>query len=263
MALRHEVAWATQQGTTHQVNQDAGGAWTWTRQDGSPASLLAVADGVSAGRTSEHASRLVVDRLHDQVGPIVRNESERLSSVREALLETAQRASDEIARRPFAPPGQPDATTLVAAACLEGDGIGVWCGDSRVYLIRAGNEVTRLTSDHSWTEDAVNSGRMTPEEAARDPRARMITRWLGPQPAAVTAVELFTFGLQVGDTLLCCTDGLTVYFAAPRGDEREMAVVLGESETLDRGVQSLIEIAVDRGGHDDITVAALRILESA
>lgn len=261
MALRHVVAWATQQGKTHQVNQDAGGAWTWTRQDGSPASLLAVADGVSAGRTSEDASRLVVDRLRDHVGPIVRNDSERLSSVREGLLETAQSASEEIARRPFAPPGQPDATTLVAVACLGGDGIGVWCGDSRVYLVTAGNEVTRLTSDHSWTEDAVNSGRMTPDEAARDPRARMITRWLGPQPATATAVELFTFGLQAGDTLLCCTDGLTVYFAAPRGDEGELAAALGDGERLDREVQALIEIAVERGGHDDITVAALRVLE--
>lgn len=253
------MAFKTDIGRSHAVNQDAGGAWSWQRPDGTPATLLVVADGVSSGRRSEDVSRLVTDRMRaafeQSLGRVVVTVQTLLSSLSEAVVE----ANHEIAGRPHGSPGTADATTLALAFCLGRAGGGIWVGDSRVYKVDQ-EGIQQLTRDHSWAESVVSQGYLTAEQAAADPRAHMITRWLGPPDQPNPGEETFTFEAADGDFLLCCSDGLYGYFASPEPGPGEMtAVMRSHGDNLQAAVNHLVDLALERGGHDNITVAALRI----
>jgi serine/threonine protein phosphatase PrpC len=255
----HRVAFKTDIGRSHRVNQDAGGAWTWMRPDGLPATLLVVADGVSAGRRSEDVSRLVSERLHEVVGPLLQDTSQTVGEVTRHVLELVRQANHEVASRPHVTPASADATTLVAAFCIGNQGAGVWVGDSRVYRIEGG-VTTQLTRDHSWAEGAVSQGFMTPEQAASDPRAHMITRWLGPPDQEDPGVESFDFELSPGAVIVCCSDGLYGYFSPPKSDADEMTrIVEARAPDLQAAADYLVDLALERGGHDNITIAALQL----
>ena len=262
MPVKHQVAWSTLMGRTHRVNQDTGGAWSCTRPDGSAASLIAVADGVSAGHTSEEASRIAIDKIQERLLPLLSASADPLGTLREALVEAARDANHEIAKRPHVSGAYADATTLVAALCVGRQGVGMWCGDSRGYHAQSGVAIERVTRDHSWAEGVVSSGAMSNEQAAHDPRAHMITRWLGPPDQEDPGIEVFRFDLRAGDVVFCCSDGLYTYFAPPEGDEIEMATALQNgASSLQEAVDGLVQIALQRGGHDDITLSAMRLVD--
>jgi serine/threonine protein phosphatase PrpC len=257
--LTHRTACATHIGRTHSTNQDAGGAWTWTRDDGLAVSLLIVADGVSSGRHSEAASRLVVDRIHGQLEESLANVANPMDLVVEQLVTAARSASQEIADRRQEALSSAGATTLVAAVCIGDEVAGAWIGDSRIYLLSA-DGLSRLSRDHSWAEGVVSRGIMSEEQAALDPRAHMITRWLGPQETGSPDLDTFRIQLAAGDVLLCCSDGLYGYFSPPQGSEKEMAGVLKRDSGLQERLDDLVAIVLERGGHDDITAAAVQLI---
>lgn len=253
----HSVACRTDIGHSHHVNQDAGGAWSWMRSDGTPVSLVIVADGVSAGRHSEGASRLAVDVIAEQMESEVADPSCTADSLLRRLIDAAKEANLRVAKRPHHSVSSADATTLVAAFCIGGEGGGVWCGDSRVYLVTR-DGIERLTRDHSWAEGVVSHGLMTVEDAARDPRAHMITRWLGPPEQEDPGLEAFRFQMSVGDFVVCCSDGLYMYFSPPVARESEIAQVLrAHRDDLQGAIDALVEEALRRGGRDNITIAVV------
>lgn len=252
----HLVAFTTDIGRTHEINQDAGGVWTWTR-DGAPISLLVVADGVSAGSKSEEASRLAVRIIEERVEAQVTSGTLDLDTLLLTLTEAARDANQAIAQRPHSSLARADATTLVAAVCVGGDCGGVWCGDSRAYKIQ-GERAEALTRDHSWSEEVTASGTMTREQAQQDPRARMITRWLGPPNQEDPGLETFRLTLEPGESLALCSDGLFTYFSDPTGREDELARVIAEHPDNPRGAANqLVATALRRGGRDNISIAIL------
>ncbi|GAC1462326.1 MAG: hypothetical protein PVSMB7_02280 [Chloroflexota bacterium] len=260
---RHVVAYRTDVGTAHRVNQDSGGGWTWIRPDGTCASLLVVADGVSAGRNSEEASRLATDILFTRLKPVLTDERASFEDVEAAMIDAARAANHDIAIRPHDTLMSADATTLVAA-CLVHDAVaGIWCGDSRVYVVEPERSV-RLTRDHSWAEHAVHTGLVSAERAALDPRAHMITRWLGPPEQEDPGIEAFRLRLRADSVLLCCSDGLYGYYLPTvHAHENEMATILFDHRNdLQGGVDELVRVALERGGRDNITASAVKIESS-
>lgn len=218
-----------------------------------------MADGVSSGPTSEVASGIAIATLKSSIDAIAPEAG--LEALAAALRDAAGAASREIAGE-LPPSASSDATTLAACCCLGADIVGVWAGDSRAYRID-GSEATRLTRDHSWAEGVVGRGLMTPEQAERDPRAHAITRWLGPQSEGEFEVDSFRLTLDPGEIILCCSDGLYGYFVAPLGSEVEMAETLGNcGDDLQGGLDRLVSRALQRGGHDDITGAGIRVVRS-
>jgi serine/threonine protein phosphatase PrpC len=255
----HRIAFKTDMGRSHRVNQDAGGAWTFTRPDGQAATLLVVADGVSAGRRSQDVSRLVSQVLSARIFPLVQDPAWTVDRLLEELAGQVRALNHEIASRPHSSPASADATTLVAAVCVGDRGAGLWVGDSRLYRLE-GADVTQLTRDHSWAEGAVSGGFMTAEQAAADPRAHMITRWLGPPDREDPGIESFYFDLNPDSVILCCSDGLYGYFSPPISSAAEMAaLVQAHVPDLQAAAAHLVDRALERGGHDDITVAALQL----
>ena len=143
--------------------------------------------------------------------------------------------------------------TTICAVGLTGDGAlaVVNVGDSRAYVLRD-DSMTQLTNDHSVTADLVRRGELSEQEAVNHPQRSILTRALGVGPeveldgAAVPAV--------VGDRLLLCTDGL---FNEVSDDE--IASLLAATQEPQATADALVELAVSRGGRDDVAVVVAAV----
>ena len=120
-------------------------------------------------------------------------------------------------------------------------------GDSRVYLLRDG-EFKQMTLDHSLVEQLVREGVLTEEEAQNHPMRNIITRALGTDD--YVAVDAQDIPVEENDVYLLCSDGLSNYLEE---DELLHAVQNQPSDAL---CDHLVQIALDRGGRDNITVVA-------
>lgn len=138
--------------------------------------------------------------------------------------------------------------TTVVVAVIKGDEVAIaHVGDSRIYLIN--DEITQITRDHSVVQTLIESGELSPEDAAIHPRKNVITRALGvEEDVTVDTVELI---MQENETLLLCTDGLTNFTKIDdilkTFKENDIALV----------PEKLIELANAGGGGDNITAVTL------
>jgi serine/threonine protein phosphatase PrpC len=127
----------------------------------------------------------------------------------------------------------------------------VHAGDSRAYLFRDG-ELEQLTSDHTLVQVLVDGGVISPEDARRHHRRHVVTNVIGGPSEGVSA-EIHKLSLLDGDTLLFCTDGLT----EPVGDDA-IAEVLNHHLDPDDACTRLVDLALNRGGPDNVTVIFVR-----
>jgi len=125
-------------------------------------------------------------------------------------------------------------------------------GDSRAYLTRAGY-AHRLTRDHSVVEELLQTGALHPDQAAAHPDAHHITRALGMSPDIEVTVSA-AIEIDVDDVVLLCSDGLTDLV-----QDEEIARVLTAEPNAESASHSLVALANQRGGHDNITVQVLRV----
>jgi protein phosphatase len=122
-------------------------------------------------------------------------------------------------------------------------------GDSRAYLFTAGKLVP-LTMDHSWVSEQVRMGLLSDEEAARHPLRNVITKALGTRDQA--EADVMTVKPAIGDRLLLCTDGLNSMVT-----DGEISDVLAHGLGLDATCRTLLDLANERGGEDNITVVMI------
>jgi protein phosphatase len=141
-------------------------------------------------------------------------------------------------------------------------------GDSRIYL-RRGDSISQLTIDHTWVQEAIESGILTPDQARSHPNAHLIRRFLGSKQPAIPDFRLHLrpgesdqqavanqgMRLEPGDSLLLCSDGLTDLVS-----DDEINAALG-NQPLQKALDGLIELANKRGGHDNITIIGIQIPE--
>lgn len=169
--------------------------------------------------------------------------------------------------------GDSPACTYVAAVVRGGEAVVSWIGDSRAYWLAEDGSSRLLSTDDSWAEEIANAGIMSREEAARDRRAHVLTRWLGRDapggPAHARRVRLGTPGL-----LLLCSDGLWNHLPDPEVLARLARPALGgtsAAENVDDGVPdhpalaaaaALLAAALDDGGHDNTTMAIVPVVPS-
>lgn len=148
-------------------------------------------------------------------------------------------------------------STCVLALVSDAGALIAHVGDSRALLVR-GVEVKPLTRDHSLVEQLLASGVLTPERAANHPEANRITRALGMNPNVEVEVSKSWIPLQRGDVMVLATDGLTDLV-----EDDDLRTVVRSQIALGPAVvaQQLVELANARGGHDNITVQILHVLE--
>ncbi len=126
-------------------------------------------------------------------------------------------------------------------------------GDSRVYLLRDG-ALQQLTKDHSYVQEQVDAGFLTPEQARYHPYSNVITRCVGASPDVEP--DVYQGEVRVGDLFLVASDGLTGMV-----DDRRLQALLMSRAEPERKVHSLIAEANGRGGLDNITAIVVQVVE--
>jgi PPM family protein phosphatase len=150
--------------------------------------------------------------------------------------------------------------TLVSALCRGAHLVIGWVGDSRAYWFDATGG-RRLTVDDSFAEEGIAKGLLTPEQAANSPFLHSITHWVGPN-APERPPQTVELDVERPGRLVLCTDGLWNYAADPEELGRVLEGV-PEGAAPVAVARALVDMANDRGGHDNITVAVIDIDPSA
>lgn len=219
------------------------------------AHLYVVCDGVGGNAAGEVASNIAVRTLIESFEAQTQAMGEGAELPVEVRLLHAIQEANRVVRETAESNSQFEkmGTTLVCA-CLDGSRILIAnVGDSRAYLIRK-SACLQITQDHSLVDEQVRHGVLTPEMAAASSLQSVITRAIG----AVEIVEpdFFAAELQPEDMLLLASDGLTRYLQPP-----EIASAASGTMELPEICHSLVELAKQRGGADNITCIVLRAID--
>jgi serine/threonine protein phosphatase PrpC len=212
--------------------------------------LAVVADGMGGHNAGEHASRLTVDTIARSYFQSTDDPGEALdNAISEANLTVYVTARANSAMKGMG-------TTCVAVAVCDEKVWWAWVGDSRLYLLRDG-KTYRLTEDHTVVQEMVRNGWMTREEAQTHHDRNVLERAIGTRKTVSAGVSEAPLHLQAGDRLLLCSDGLHDLL----GDE-EIAALAGKT-TVTEGAEQLLQTALMRGGHDNVSVVLLEVKDQA
>lgn len=234
---RYVAAASSDTGQIRAANEDS-----WHAGD----SVFAVADGMGGHVAGEVASATALEPVAELDGRVFGDASGALEALREAVLT----ANTIVHGKSSSDPRFEGMGTTLTAAMIEHRRLHIaHVGDSRAYLFR-NDRLVQLTHDHTLVQALVDEGQIDQGEAASHPQRSIITRAIGVDRNV--AVDALTFELEPGDRVLLCSDGLTTVVTDP-----EIAGVLREASDVDEVVTTLIELANEEGGPDNITVVAL------
>lgn len=132
--------------------------------------------------------------------------------------------------------------------------VALHIGDSRMYRVRD-DEIETITTDHSWVQQQIDVGEITIDEARFHPMKNVIMRSLG-YDISVEA-DLFTLDLKPGDRLLIASDGLT-----NKVTDNDILSAILRTDNPRAALQGLTQLALERGGEDNITSVLIRVVES-
>ncbi len=214
----------------------------------SGSNLFAVADGMGGHAGGDVASSLAVARLESVDQPFDSTSQAELA-LRHAIADAAGELSETVRIRPeLAGMG----TTVSALVMVDEYAVIAHIGDSRIYLYRD-DTLTQITTDHTFVQRLVDSGRITPEEARYHPRRSVLMRVLGDMDTD-PEVDTFIMPTQPGDRWLLCSDGLTGVV-----DEAHMAKVLTQGLPPGRTADILLKQALDGGAPDNVTIVLVDV----
>jgi protein phosphatase len=211
--------------------------------------LFVVADGMGGHAAGEVASEMAVQIVARELAPVA---DVRAAEARGRMTQALRAANTAIYERMLAEVDkQGMGTTASVLMMSHGRYLIGQVGDSRIYLLRDGG-LSQLTKDHSYVQEQVDAGFLTPEQARYHPYSNVITRCVGASDTVEP--DLYDGELRVGDTFLVASDGLTGMV-----DDRRLQQLLLARSTPGRIVDALIAEANGRGGLDNITAIVVRI----
>jgi protein phosphatase len=215
-------------------------------------SLFMVADGMGGAAAGELASAMATDLIYHHLSTAwAQDPSPSPGRFAYRMKEAVELANEQLYTYAREHPEVRGMGTTVTAAGVFGDDLYLTqIGDSRGYLVRNG-EAIQLTKDQSLMQRLVDAGELTPEEAEQSERRNIILQALGPDPRV--KVDLTRQTLRKGDVLIICSDGLSGLVK-----REEFAQLAGKYPDLPELCSSLIDLANERGGPDNITVVAAR-----
>jgi serine/threonine protein phosphatase PrpC len=252
------VAAVSDRGLRHHRNEDAFALAAASLPDGSPAVAAVVCDGVSTAYRPDDASAAAAAAGSESLLGALEHGTDPGEAMRAALMaafDAVSAIADEEPPQAGAHHNAPACT--IVSAVVTGDLFTVgWIGDSRAYWIPddRGAPAARLTEDDSWAARMVAHGLMSHAEAYADERAHAITGWLGADAVEVDP-HVAAFQPDSPGVVVVCTDGLWNYV--------ESAAELAEATPADArtrplaSAKALLGVALDGGGHDNVTVAVL------
>ncbi|MGA8248415.1 MAG: protein phosphatase 2C domain-containing protein, partial [Nocardioides sp.] len=234
MTFRLQYAAISDVGRVRKDNQDSGYAGPW---------LLTVCDGVGGAARGDLASSTAIGQLRrlDQPPAEDDDEDHRLELVAGAL----HRASDRIGDLVDEEPALSGTSTTATVALFDGERLAMGhVGDSRAYLFR-GQEISQLTSDHTFVQSLIDDGRITEEDARTHPHRNLILKAL--DGVHEVDPDLFTVQLAEHDRILLCSDG-----ASGSLDNGRLADILATGSP-DYAAVELVRASLEAGSTDNVT----------
>jgi protein phosphatase len=227
---------------------------------GSQGKLLLVADGMGGHSGGKRASALAVETLtHYLLNTMpwffrlhAGSDADLPEELR-AALEQCQKRIEEAASTD--PQRAHMGTTLTMAYLLWPRLYVVHAGDSRCYLMRGGR-LEQVTRDHTVAQRMVDQGVLEPEQAEGSRWSHILYNCIGGGSSQLSA-DVYKATLQMGDSLLLCTDGLSK--VAPEAQVRDL---LARRQSAEETCRQLVALANERGGPDNITVVVAHFLEA-
>ena len=218
--------------------------------------LFVLADGLGGYNAGEVASTMAVSSLLSGLGSELEqahsNEDGNFDPAR-ALRDALIDMNDEIFRAALnSTVYEGMATTAVVAWFLGGRLWVAHAGDSRLYRYRAG-ALQQVTKDHSFSQELLDAGMISEEEARVLPAKNLVTRAVGASPSLDP--EVHDYELESGDILLLCSDGLTEMVS-----NADIGAMVGNDESdIAQAARRLVEAANDAGGRDNCSVILVRV----
>jgi len=253
----------TDPGSQGRINEDSYdiASFTISEDDETPVLVAVIADGIGGHKAGEIASKIAVATILSAIAES--DGSDPIWILKSALLEANHsiiaEAGDDDTRQGMG-------STVVCALVIDQALYIATLGDSRIYLIRD-QVVQQLNIDHTWVQEAMESGIINEEEARNHPRRHLIRSYLGSADPIQPDLRLYLdqnenqeqakanqgLPLVPGDNLLLCTDGLTDLVA-----EDEFLEILESGGSEEERLGKLVDLANMRGGHDNITIILLQ-----
>lgn len=218
--------------------------------------VFVVADGMGGALGGSIASRLTVNAIENfwKEQPCDLSDVEAIAAW---LAEAVNKANETVFGFSEENPSVKGmgTTVVVGVQDLKGSIHIGHLGDSRAYLIR-GEEWEVLTQDHSLVMELFRGGHITEEQMKESPFKHYITRCVGHKDRV--ELEHNPKELQSGDWILLCTDGLTAVL-----QDDEIAEVLREAADPEKACQKLVDLTLEGGAPDNVTVIAVRYEEDS
>jgi len=210
--------------------------------------LFIVADGMGGHAAGEVASLMAVETIERELSRI-KDLADRATA--EKIAEALRMANRTIHDRTITEVDKQGMGTTASVLMVCGSRYMIGqVGDSRVYLLRDGH-LQQITKDHSYVQEQVDAGFLTPEQARYHPYSNVITRCVGASPDVQP--DVYQGEVRIGDLFLVASDGLTGMV-----DDRRLQMLLMSRTEPDRKVLSLIAEANGRGGLDNITAIVVQ-----
>ena len=251
-------------GMTGKNNEDnfAVSSYVISTMNPMPSVFAVVSDGIGGHKAGEVASELAVNVISATV-------EKREGGAPLAVFENSfYRASEAIYEQAEQDSSRKGMGATAACAWVIGQQLYIaYVGDSRIYLIR-NQRIKQLSHDHTWVQEALDKGILDPTSGIKNhPNLHVIRRYLGSEEPPEPDLRLFQqpgetdkhaknnqgMNLTPGDIILLCTDGLTDLVS----DNEIMDSLQGRH--LQQAAQALINLACERGGHDNITTVILGV----
>ena len=211
--------------------------------------VFVVADGMGGHAAGEVASEMAVQIVARSLLPLQSVNSDGAASTVAQALKDANRA---IYERMLAEVDKQGMGTTLSVLVMSDDGYLIGqIGDSRIYLLRDG-ALVQITKDHSYVQEQVDAGLLTPEQARYHPYSNVITRCVGASDDV--EADVYSGATRPGDVFLVASDGLTGMV-----DDRRLQQLLLARSGPGRIVDALIAEANNRGGLDNITAIVVQV----
>ncbi|WP_256202835.1 Stp1/IreP family PP2C-type Ser/Thr phosphatase [Selenomonas ruminantium] len=210
--------------------------------------VYAVADGMGGEAAGDVASQMLVDTVREMLSG---RESVGEDDLCQAVIQANRAIRQYVVEHPGCE-GMGTTATLLHIDDQSDSGSWAHVGDSRLYVLRQGSMVLeQITRDHSYVEDLVREGTITPEEAKTHPQRNMLTRAVGAlENLPVDSGQLAVHG---GDIFLLATDGLMKHVP----DEEIVRLLRAGTENPAR---ALVDAALSDGGTDNVTAVVVSLL---
>lgn len=234
----------TDKGRVRPTNQDT---FQIEAAEKNHAALLIVCDGMGGANAGNVASKFALREFMETLLPAL--EKPLPEAKRQLLLSRALENANQLVYglASSQPEFQGMGTTLVAALIWEDAATIINVGDSRAYVLDD-KQLQQITEDHSYVAEMCRMGRLSARDARNHPRKNLITRAVGVGPEVKG--DLFELALSEGETLLLCTDGMS-----GMAEDEDMATAMRQAKSLPEMGESLLQLALEGGGRDNITVA--------